>query len=200
MTYKIWRVQAAVYLPALLVFGLSPTAGAQQMPQTIKETIRGTARVTTEKASGTVLQAEGRTLVVQMSTGEIKQFQVPEARRFIIDGQELTVDKLKPGTTLNATVTTSKTPVTQRTTTIGTGRVWYVAGKNVIVTLPDGENRHYTVDENYRFLIGDEKVSVHDLRKGMTISAEKIVEEPKTEIATDTVVTGQAPKGKPKTE
>jgi len=33
-----------------------------------------------------------------------------------------------------------------------------------------------------------------DLKKGMKISAEKIVEEPRTESVSNTVVTGQAPR------
>jgi hypothetical protein len=32
------------------------------------------------------------------------------------------------------------------------------------------------------------------LRQGMKVSATKILEEPQTEIATDTVITGKAPK------
>ena len=42
------------------------TAAAQEMPKTIKENIKGEARVTTQKMSGTVLQAEGNTLAVRM--------------------------------------------------------------------------------------------------------------------------------------
>ena len=173
---------------------LSLSAAAQQMPRTTKETIKGAPRVTTEQLRGTVVEVEGNTLVVRMSTGDIRQFNVPESRKFIIDGKELTVQDLKPGTTLQANVTTTVTPITTRTTTIGTGTVFYVSGNHVIITLPNGENRTYKVDDSYRFDIGGEKASVYELRKGMRISAQKIVEEPKTELATDTVVTGQAPR------
>jgi hypothetical protein len=177
------------------------TAAAQEMPKTTKETLKGAAKVATEKMSGTVLQAAGNTLAVQMSTGEIKEFVVPADRKFMIDGKALTVDQLKPGTELHATITTTTTPVTLRTRTIGTGTVWFVSGKNVIITLPNGENRHYKVNDDYRFNIDGQKASVHDLRKDMKISAEKIVEEPTSQISRDTVVTGHAPGGaKPKTE
>ena len=130
---------------------------------------------------------------MKMSTGEVREFHTPESRRFIIDGKELTTGELKPGTKLTATVTTTTTPVMDRTTTIGTGKVWWVNGNTVIVTLPNNENRMYKVNDNYRFMVGGQPASVHDLRQGMIISAEKIVEEPRTEIATDTVVTGTAP-------
>jgi len=168
-------------------------AQAQQMPQTTKQQVKGTATITTEQLSGTVVQVEGNTLAVRMSTGDLREFNVPESRRFVVDGKELTVHDLKPGTKLTATVTTTTTPVTERTTTIGSGKVWYVAGTTVILTLPNGENRMYKVQDSYRFAVEGRKASVFDLKKGMVISAEKIVEEPRTEIASNTVVTGQAP-------
>jgi hypothetical protein len=180
---------------ALALFAL--TATGQQVPQITKETIKGEAKVTTEQLSGTVLQAEGNTLVVRMSSGEVKQFNVPESRKFMIDGKELTVHDLQSGTKLQATVTTTTTPITERTTTIGSGTVWFVAGNSVTVTLPDGENKLFNVPDSYRFIVNGEKASVHDLRKGMQISAQKIVEEPRTELAIDTVVTGSAPTSKP---
>jgi LPXTG-motif cell wall-anchored protein len=100
---------------------------------------------------------------------------------------------LKPGTRLTATVTTTNTPVTERTTTVGSGKVWFVQGNTVILTLPNNENRMYKVQDSYRFNINGQKASVHDLRKGMTVSAEKIVESPKTEMASNMAVTGHAP-------
>jgi LPXTG-motif cell wall-anchored protein len=59
--------------------------------------------------------------------------------------------------------------------------------------LPNNENKMYKVQDSYRFTVNGEKASVHDLKKGMVISAQKIVEEPKTEIASNTEVVGHAP-------
>ncbi len=48
--------------------------------------------------------------------------------------------------------------------------------------------------DDYKFTVdGNKNATVFDLKKGMTISAERIVEEPRTEIAVNTVVNGQAP-------
>ena len=118
---------------------------------------------------------------------------MPAERRFIVDGKELTVGELKPGTRLTATVTTTTTPMTDRTTTVGTGKVWYVAGTTVILTLPNNENRMYKVADSYRFMVNGEPATVFELKKGMVVSAQKIVEEPRTEIASNVAVTGQAP-------
>lgn len=166
---------------------------AQPMPQTRKEAIKGAAATTTEEVRGTVVLVEGKTLVVRLSTGEIRNFEPPASRRFIIDGNEVGLNDLKPGTKLKATVTTTKTSITDRTTTVGTGKVWFVSGNTVILTLPNNENRMYKVAESYRFTVDGQKATVHDLRKGMTVAAEKIVEEPRVEIASNTTVTGSAP-------
>jgi hypothetical protein len=183
----------AVSLAAVLMTGVAQ----QTLPQTTKDNIRGKATVTTEQLQGTVEYVEGNRLVVRMINGSIRTFEVPANRRFTIDGRDLTVHDLRPGTKLSATVTTTTTPITDRTTTIGTGTVWWVSGKTVIITLPNGENREYIVKDDYKFNIeGNASATVSDLKKGMKISAEKIVEEPRTEITSDTVVTGQAPRRK----
>ena len=175
---------------APLVLGLM---AQQPMPRTTTEKIKGVASTKTEHLRGTVVFVEGNRLVVKMASGDLRTFETPESRRFIIDGKELTVGELKPGTKLTATVTTTTTPVLERTTTIGTGKVWFVSGNSVIITLPNNENRMYKVNDNYRFNVNGQKASVHELRKGMVIAAEKIVEAPKTEIASNVAVTGSAP-------
>lgn len=191
MTKKVGRIPLGLCIAAL-VFTL--TAAAQQgMPKTTKESIPGTATVRTETLHGTVVAVEGNHLAVRLANGGLRTFDPPPSRRFVVDGRELTVSELKPGTKLTATVTTTTTPVTDRTTTIGTGKVFFVNGNTVIVTLPNNENRMYKVNESYRFNVEGRAASVHELRKGMVISARKIVEEPRTEIASDTRVTGQAP-------
>jgi hypothetical protein len=189
MTNNIYRVLKALTLCTATTVALT----AQQMPKTIKEAIKGQAQVTTQVLTGTVEYVEGNNLVVRMPDGEVRHFTPPASRRFIVDGRELRTQDLKPGTNLTATVITTTTPVTERTKTIGTGTVWWVAGNTVILTLPNGENRTYKVKDDYRFVVEGKKATVADLRKGMRISAEKIVEEPVTEIASDVVVTGNAP-------
>jgi len=193
MTTLIRRILTGLCMALTLGALLAVSASAQQMPQTTSERLAGTPSTAIQVLRGTVVQVDGNDLLVRMSSGDLRNFIVPESRRFVIDGKELSVHDLKPGTRLTATITTTTTPVTQRTTTIGTGRVWYVGGNTVVVTLPNNENRMYKVQDSYRFIVSGRKASVHDLRKGMVISAEKIVEEPMTEIASNTVVYGQAP-------
>ncbi len=178
--------------PSILLLA-SVSVAQQKMPQTTKESIQGQATVTTETLQGTVEYVEGNHLVVRMADGNIREFNPPADRKFVIDGKELTVRDLKPGTKLTATVSTTVTPVTDRTKTVGTAKVFWVAGKSVILTLPNGENRTYQVKDGYKFIVDGQPSDVSGLRKGMTIAAEKIVEEPRTEIASNTTVLGQAP-------
>jgi hypothetical protein len=166
---------------------------AQDMPSTTKEKMKGAASVKTEQIHGTVVYQESGWMVVKLDDGSLKEYKIPPSRKFMIDGKAVTLKDLQPGTTLTATTTTTTTPVTQRTTTIGSGKVWFVSGNTVIVTLPNNENREYTVDDNFKFMVNGQPAGVHNLKKGMTVSAEKIVEEPMTEVARNTVITGQAP-------
>lgn len=171
----------------------SPPANAAQMPQTTSSQAAGTPTTATEELRGTVVKVDGTTLLVRMSTGNLREFSVPSTRKFIIDGKEHSLQQLRPGTVLTARVTTTTTPATKTTTTIGSGKVWYVSGNTVILTLPNGENKTYTVEESYRFIVNGQKASVHDLRPGMIVSASKIVEEPTRTITSDVIVMGEAP-------
>jgi hypothetical protein len=180
-----------------LVCVIAVLAGGEcsaQMPQTSKEVVKGEAKVTKTTMKGTVVVAEGDTVLVKTSTGEMEEFQVQPSQKFLIDGKELTVSQLKPGTQLTATITTKTTPITERTTTIGSGVVWFATGSTLIVTLPNKENHMYTAQDSFRFMVDGKPASIKDLRKGMTISATKIVEEPRTDIVSNTVVTGTGPK------
>jgi hypothetical protein len=173
---------------------LGVTAAAQT---TTTEKIRGTATSTTSQKRGTVVYVEGNTVVVAMSTGQMRTVTVPDSRTAVIDGKEITVHDLKVGTKLTATMVTTTTPVTERTITVGSGTVWYVSGNNVILTMADGKNKMFKVKPGFKFTSNGRPATVFDLRKGMKVSGEKIVEEPVTEIASNTTITGTAPKPKP---
>jgi hypothetical protein len=173
------------------VFAFLAVTAAAQTSST--EKIQGSATVTKAQLSGVVVYTEGNTLVARMPSGELRTFNVKETTKFIIDGQETPVRDLKPGTSLTATMVTTTTPVVERTTTNLTGTVWFVSGNTVILTLPDGKNKMYKSEPHYKFNVNGKDAEVYDLRKGMKISAEKIVEEPTTDVDIDTTVIGQAP-------
>jgi len=170
---------------------LTVTASAQT--STTTRTV-GASTSTTRQERGRVVQVEGNTVLLRMSTGALREVTVPDSRTAVVDGKTITVHELKPGTTLTATYTTTTTPVNDRTVSSLSGKVWFVSGNTVILTLPDGTNKMYKAQPHFTFKIdGNDKADVSNLRKGMNVSAEKIVEEPSVIVANNTEITGTAP-------
>jgi hypothetical protein len=163
--------------------------------QTTTTTKAGAAKVTTEQLKGEVVWVDGNLLVAKLQpSGYYRVFNIPPGRQFMIDGQTKLIGDLKLGTVLTATATTTTQPVTVRTTTALSGTVVWVAGNYVILALPSGEDKGYTVPESFKFNVEGKPASVHDLKAGMKVTATKIVEDPQTVISTTTVITGKGPK------
>jgi hypothetical protein len=175
---------------------LAAAVGLRAQTTTSKVTAAaGDAKVTTEQIRGEVVVVEGNWLLVRLQpSGQYRYFNIPPGRPFIIDGQTRLISDLRSGTVLTATAITTTQPVTVRTTTVTNGTVWYASGNYVVLTLASGENREYIVPPTFRFVVEGKPASVSDLRKGMKVSGEKVVEEPRTEISTKTVIEGNAPK------
>jgi hypothetical protein len=91
-------------------------------------------------------------------------------------------------------ISTRTTDVTVRTTSTLNGQVVWQQGNYVVLRLENGEVKEYKVPDSYRFTVEGKPASVQELREGMKVTAMKIVEEPRTEISSDTVITGKAPK------
>jgi hypothetical protein len=183
-------------LSGAAVVALMAAVSLAQEKTASKTSTPGTPTEKTQTLTGTVVQVEGNTLAVKMSTGGIRMFTPPPDRRFVIDGKELTLAELQPGTTLKATVREITTPVTDRIVQTLAGKVWYAGGPTVILTLENGENRMYTIpaDSPIRFRDSEGKeMTVFELRKGMNVRASKVTEAARTEFATAVAVTGTAP-------
>ncbi len=172
------------------------TAGAAYSQVTSKtENVKGEAKVETLKMTGEVVSVQGNWLLAKMEPlGNYSLFNVQPGREFIIDGQKRLIGDLKPGTILTGMITTRTTPVTVRTTSKLDGTVWWAQGDYVVLTLENGENREYKVPESFQFTVSGKPATVRELRQGMKVTATKIVEEPQTEISSDTVITGKSPK------
>lgn len=175
-------MRARITLTALFLAGMLVCFGAAQ------------AQVTTEVRTGTVVSVDGNNLVVRFSTGELKTFDVPEDFRFDVDGKQLSVHELKPGTALSRTITTSTDPKTVYTTTERSGTVWFVQGNTLIVTGADRKNRQYIVPNWQKFKVNGQDMTVDQLKKGMVLTA-TIVHENQSTVVTTTAggVSGSAP-------
>src|SRR5262245_40648783 len=152
------------------------------------------AQVTTEVRSGKVVSVDGNHLVVKMANGELKSFDVPEDFRFNINGKDVSVHELTPGTELSRTITTTTEPKTVYSTEEKNGVVWYVKPPQLIVTGADGKNRQYTVPDSQKFKVNGQDMTVYDLKKGMHLTATIVTETEATVVTTTPgAVSGSAP-------
>ena len=149
--------------------------------------------VETEVKRGTVLAAGRNKVLVREPSGDDHLYTVPEDFRVNVDGRDVPVDQLKPGTELIATITTVTRPRTVQTTQVIRGTVWQVVGKSIMVTLESGERRQSVVPEGFKFNVNGEEKGVSELTRGMKLSATII--QTKQEMVTEstTAVSGLPP-------
>lgn len=185
--FKFMLVVGAVCLA--LALGMS----AQVQTQTDTTAHQPTVQTTVEHAE--VVYVTGNDLVVKMEDGTIRHIaNVPESARVNVDGKELGIHDLKPGMKLQRTITTTTTPKVVTTVQTVTGKVWHVTPPNsVILTLEDGTNQQFKIPRGQKFSVDGQMVDAWGLKKGMKVSATKVVEEPVTEIEQQKRLTGTMP-------
>ena len=176
---------------ACFAFALSMSAQVKTTTDTTNG--KATNQVTVER--GEVVFVQGNDLVVKMEDGTIRHFpNVPESVRVNVDGRELGIHDLQPGMKLQRTITTTTIPQTVTTVKTVTGKVWHVTPPNtVILTLEDGSNQQFKIPKGQKFMIDGQQVDAWGLKKGMTVSATKIVEEPVTVVERERQLTGSMP-------
>jgi LPXTG-motif cell wall-anchored protein len=166
---------------------------AQVQTETTTTAGHATKEVQVEHAQ--VVYVNGNDLVVKMEDGTIRHIaNVPESARVTVDGKELGIHDLKPGMTLQRTITTTTIPKVVTTTQSVTGTVWHIQPPNsVILTLADGTNQSFKIPKGQKFNVDGQMVDAWGLKKGMKVSATKIVEEPITQVEQARKLTGQMP-------
>jgi hypothetical protein len=172
---------------------LTLTLSAQVKTQTTTAT--GQPNVVTKVERGEVVTVSGNDLVVKMADGTIRHFaNVPQSARVTVDGKQLGIHDLKPGMKLQRTITTTTTPMTITTVQTVKGTVWAIQPPlSVILTLEDGKNQQFKIPKDQKFDVDGQMVDAWGVRKGMIITATKIVEEPAVEVTQTKTVTGEAP-------
>ncbi|MGD0470815.1 MAG: LPXTG cell wall anchor domain-containing protein [Terriglobales bacterium] len=190
---RIWLVLAV----GAIGMALTLTISAQVQTQTTVTTEQPTTEVKVDR--GTVVLVDGNDLVVKTENGRLRHFaNIPESARATVDGQQLGIHDLKPGMVLERTITTTTTPQTITTVKSVTGTVWYVNPPNsVILTLEDGTNQQFKIPHGQMFNIDGQMVDAWGLKKGMTVSATKIVEVPEIVVEQQKQVAGSMPPDPP---
>jgi LPXTG-motif cell wall-anchored protein len=154
---------------------------------------QSTQHVKVERAE--VVYVSGNDLVVKMEDGEIRHIpNVPESTRVTVGGHELGIHDLKPGMKLERTITTTTTPRVVTTVQAVKGKVWLVTPPNsVILTLEDGSNQKFNIPKGQTFTVNGEKTDAFGLKKGMMVTATKVVEVPETVVEQQHKLTGKMP-------
>ena len=181
--------------PRVLIIGLATlclaaTASAQPT-QSTQKVATGTPKVKAMQLKGVVVAVKGNHLVARMlPSNEYRLFITKPGQTATIDGAVTPMTNLAVGTVLTASVAIMETPVVDRTVATLTGTVWHAGPTTVILTLANGENRQYDVPAGMKFNVDGAMKEAMDLRPGMKVTATKVVESPRMELATDSVITG----------
>jgi hypothetical protein len=183
-----WPVVATV--TACMAFTLSLNAQVE----TSTTTAAGNATVVTKVERGEVVTVSGNDLVVRVADGTLRNFEnVPDSARVTVDGKQLSIHDLKPGMKLQRTITTTTTPMTIITVQTVKGKVWAINPPlSVILTLEDGNNQQFKIPKDQKFNIDGQMVDAWGVRKGMIITATRIVQEPTVVVTQKKTVTGEA--------
>lgn len=171
------------------------TISASAQVQTETTTTSHAPTVHTTVVRGTVVYVNGNNLIVKMEDGSLRDISnVPESARATVDGKEIGIHDVKVGMKLEKTITTTTTPKTITTVQTVTGKVWHVSPpSSVILTLDNNTNQQFKIPKGQKFNVNGQMVDAWGLKKGMIVSATKIVEEPVTVAEQQAKVTGSMP-------
>jgi LPXTG-motif cell wall-anchored protein len=188
-----WRRVLFIFamMTMFIVFSMAMNAQVQTTKTTTSE--QATHEVEVERAE--VLQVFGSDLILKMQDGTIRHIaNVPAAARATVDGREIGIQDVKPGMKLERTITTTTTPKIITTVQTVTGKVWHVVPPNsVILTLENGENQQFKIPKGQRFMVNGQETDAWGLKKGMNVSATKVVEEPITVVEQKRRLSGSTP-------
>jgi len=163
--------------------------------QTKSNTTSGQPTTQTQVERGEVVSVNGNDLIVKMEDGSLRHFaNVPESARVTVDGKQLGIHDLRTGMKLERTITTTTIPKTITTVQTVTGTVWQVTPPNsVILRLEDNSTQRFKIPKGQKFTVNGQETDAFGLRKGMKISATKVVEVPETVVEQQRKVTGTMP-------
>ena len=176
-----------------LCLAFSLPSVAQVQSSTAVEHGPATKEVTIER--GELVYISGNSVIIRMDDGSLRQIDnVPESLTFMIDGKPVNINNAKVGMKFEKQTVKTTTPKTVTTVETVTGKVWHVNPPNtVILTLENGENQQFKIPTGQKFTIDGRQTDAWGLKKGMNVSAQRVVEVPSTVVAEQVSRTGSAP-------
>jgi RNase P/RNase MRP subunit p29 len=177
---------------ALCVAFSLPAAAQVKSTETVEHGTP-TRQVTVER--GEVVYVSGNDLVLKMEDGSLRDFfNVPDSTTVTVDGRQLNVYQLKPGMKIEKQTIVTTTPRVITKVENVTGKVWHVTPPlTVVLTLEDGTNQTFKIPKGQKFTINGEETDAFGLKKGMTVTAQRITEVPETVVSHEIKRTGTMP-------
>ena len=180
---------------AVLTLIFASVTGTSAQVQTNTTTTQESATQQVQVENAEILSVNGNDLILKMSDGSIRHIaNVPDSARATVDGQEIGIKDAKPGMKLQKTIVTTTTPTVVTKVQKVEGKVFQVQPPgSVILTLENGENQQFNIPAGQKFMVDGQETDAFGLKKGMIVSATKIVEEPITEVEQQSKITGHMP-------
>ena len=181
-----------VIATAMVCVAFTLTLSAQVETKTT--TTAGHPTVVSSVERGEVMAVSGNDLIVRMADGSMRNYEnVPDSARVTVDGKKLGIRDLKPGMKLQRTITTTSTPMTVTTVQTVKGKVWFInPPSSIILTMEDNKNQQFKIPEGQKFNVDGKMVDAFEVRKGMIVSATKVVQVPSVSVTKSKTVTGEA--------
>jgi hypothetical protein len=182
-----------VLLVAAVSIAFATSMSSQVKTQSSTTSGQATHEVTVER--GEVVLVRGNDLFVKMDDGTLRHFpNVPESARVSVGGQQLGIHDLRPGMKLTRTITVTSTPKTVTTVQTVTGKVWHInPPSTVVLTLEDGTNQQFKIPQGQKFNVDGRETDAWGLKKGMRVSATRVVEVPEVHVQQTQQVSGKLP-------
>lgn len=178
-------------MAGIVCMSFSLMVNAQVKTETSTAHGLATERISVDR--GEVVYASGSDLLVKKDDGTLVHF-ANVTDTATVDGKQVAIDELEPGMKLERTITTTSTPHTVTTVQTVTGKVWHVIPPRfVILTLEDGTNHKFDLPNNHKVFVDGRLVDAWALKKGMKMSATRVIEAPGTVVAQQMKLTGTAP-------
>lgn len=177
ITGKFYTWLAALALAAV---GCVFTGQAFAQQKTVEQKQTGPTEFKVDTRNTTVAYVEGNHLVVRQADGSLEAIRIPAGESFMIDGEKLSLQELKPGMILTEEVYTTTKPILVKTVEISDGTIWHVSSNRLTIRTRDNQIVEYNIPDWATINIKGVEESMQDLRRGQQITATIITEEPMT--------------------
>ena len=168
----------------LVALAMAPVALAQASS-------RESTAVTNQVKSGVVESVAGNKVVLREADG-LHEYNLPDGFKFQLNGSDVGVADIKPGMTVNATVTDRITTRQVTLTRIASGTVAQIAPGGIVLKQQNGELKSYDFKDpagNDVYMVQDGKeVSLRNVKLGERLSGTFVSSLPAQQVSQRTVV------------